>query len=189
MRRRSQRLCDPRAPPTLRLRKALAVQSANKLVSDVILLAEDDEDHAFLAQRAFKHAGLLNPIFVVEDGEQVISYLRGEGKYANRDEFPLPSLLLLDLKMPNKNGFEVLEWLRTQPSLSALRVIVLTSSGATLDINRAYQLGANSFLTKPLDFRDFVQLSASVKGYWIFLSATPEIERPPKGDVAPKQQP
>lgn len=162
--------------------------NANKVVSDVILLAEDDEDHAFLAQRAFKQAGLLNPIYLVEDGEQVVAYLKGEGKYSNRDEFPLPSLLLLDLKMPNKNGFEVLEWLRSQPGLSTLRVIVLTSSGATADINRAYQLGANSFLTKPLDFRDFVQLSASVKGYWMFLSARPEIERPARVEAAPKPQ-
>lgn len=145
---------------------------------DVILVAEDDDNHVFLMQRAFKQASLINPLQFVSDGEQAIAYLKGEGQYANRDEFPLPSLLLLDLKMPNKNGFEVLEWLRTQPTLRALRVIVLTTSGSTEDINRAYQLGANSFLTKPLDFRDFVQLSASIKGYWVFLSRGPEISRP-----------
>lgn len=72
-----------------------------------MLLAEDDEDHVLLIQRAFKEAGILNPLHVVPDGEEAIAYLNGDGKYADRKEFPLPCLLLLDLKMPNKNGFEV----------------------------------------------------------------------------------
>ncbi len=144
---------------------------------DIILLAEDDENHVHLIQRAFKQAGLLNPLYIVEDGEQAIAYLKGEGKYANRDEYPIPCLLLLDLKMPNKNGFEVLEWLRGQPGLSSLRVVVLTTSERIHDVNRAYQLGANSFLTKPVDFRDFVQLSSAVKGYWLWLSRAPEVSR------------
>ena len=148
--------------------------------SDVILVAEDDENHVLLIQRAFKHACLLNPVHFVADGEQVVAYLSGKGKYANRREFPLPCLLLLDLKMPNKNGFEVLSWLRRQPTLAALRVVILTMSGAASDINRAYELGANSFLTKPVDFRDFVHLTAAIKGYWIYLSRAPEIERAPK---------
>jgi CheY-like chemotaxis protein len=146
--------------------------------TDVILLAEDDENHVTFVKRAFKHAGLLNPLFVVEDGEEAIAYLKGEGKYANRDEYPLPCLLLLDLKMPNKNGFEVLEWIRGQAGLSSLRVVVLTTSDQVRDVNRAYQLGANSFLTKPIDFRDFVQLTISIKGHWLWLSRAPDIERP-----------
>ena len=81
--------------------------------------------------------------------------------------------------MPGKNGFEVLQWLRGQPTLSALRVVVLTTSDEIHDVNRAYQLGANSFLTKPVDFRDFVQLSSAVKGYWLWMSRAPELERPP----------
>lgn len=145
---------------------------------DVILLAEDNEDHALLTRRAFKQAGLLNPLYVVQDGEEAIAYLKGEGKFSNRSEYPLPTLLLLDLKMPRKNGFEVLEWLRGQPNLAPLRVVVLTTSDQIHDVNRAYQLGANSFLTKPVDFRDFVQLSSAIKGYWLWLSRTPEIERP-----------
>ncbi|HKQ40777.1 MAG TPA: response regulator [Verrucomicrobiae bacterium] len=145
---------------------------------DVILLAEDNEDHVILTRRAFKLAGLINPLFVVQDGEEAIAYLKGEGKFSNRTEYPLPTLLLLDLKMPRKNGFDVLEWLRTQPSLAALRVVVLTTSDQIHDVNRAYQLGANSFLTKPVDFRDFVQLSSAIKGYWLWISRAPELERP-----------
>ena len=145
---------------------------------DVILLAEDNEDHVLLTRRAFKQAGLVNPLFVVENGEEVVAYLTGEGKFANRTEYPLPTLLLLDLKMPRKDGFEVLEWIRKQPTLSGLRVVVLTTSDRILDVNRAYQLGANSFLTKPVDFRDFVQLSSAIKGYWLWMSHAPELERP-----------
>jgi CheY-like chemotaxis protein len=147
-------------------------------LSSPILVAEDDENHAFFIHRAFKQAGLKNPIRFVEDGAQAIAYLAGEGRFSNRDEFPLPSLLLLDLKMPNKNGFEVLEWLRAHPTLAPLRIIVLTTSGATVDINRAYRLGANSFLTKPMQFHDLVQLTKWVKGYWLEYSRQPDISRP-----------
>ena len=153
---------------------------------DVILLAEDNEDHIMLTRRAFKMAGLLNPVVVVRDGEEAIAYLTGEGKFANRFEYPLPTLLLLDLKMPRKNGFEVLEWLRGKTELSALRVVVLTTSDRIQDVNRAYQLGANSFLTKPVDFRDFVQLSAAIKGYWLWMSRAPEVERPDTKNSVPR---
>src|ERR1051326_7062364 len=116
--------------------------------NSVILLAEDREDDVLLIRRAFNKANLLNPLHVVQDGEEAIAYLKGEGQYANRAEYPLPSLLLLDLKMPRKNGFEVLQWIRQQPSLSALRVVVLTSSSEIQDVNMAYRLGSNSFLVK-----------------------------------------
>lgn len=150
---------------------------------EVILLAEDNENHVLLIRRAFEQAGLVNPLYVVANGEEAISYLKGEGKYARREEYPLPCLLLLDLKMPKKDGFEVLEWLREQPGFSSLRVVVLTTSEELRDVNRAYRLGANSFLTKPVDFRDFVQLSAAIKGYWIWLSRAPAVERLiPKAD-------
>ena len=159
-------------PSTERLGMSLSIDC------EVILLAEDNENHVLLIRRAFEQASLVNPLYVVSNGEEAISYLKGEGKYANRQEYPLPCLLLLDLKMPRKDGFEVLEWLREQPNFSALRVVVLTTSEELRDVNRAYRLGANSFLTKPVDFRDFVQLSAAIKGYWIWLSRAPELERP-----------
>ena len=146
----------------------------------VILLAEDQEDEVALIRRAFIKANLLNPLQVVPNGEEAIAYLQGEGKYSRRDEFPLPSLVLLDLKMPRKNGFEVLEWIRQQPGLRALRVVVLTSSDHIPDVNRAYQLGANSFLVKPVDFPHFVEMTDALKGYWIWMNKEPQITRMPQ---------
>jgi CheY-like chemotaxis protein len=167
--------------------EGVSVPRNMNLECDVILVAEDNEDHVLLIRRAFRQSGLVNPVYVVKDGDETIAYLKGEGKFANRAEYPLPCLLLLDLKMPNKNGFEVLKWVRSQPAFAALRVVVLTTSGDTRDINLAYQLGANSFLTKPVDFRDFVQLTTAVKGYWLWLSHAPDLQRPERaGQADPK---
>jgi CheY-like chemotaxis protein len=146
----------------------------------VILLAEDREDDITLILKAFAKAQVCNPLQIVRDGEEAIAYLRGEGKYANRDEFPLPALVLLDLKMPKVDGFEVLKWLRQQPGLSALRVVVLTSSDAIRDVNTAYHLGANSFMVKPMDFNDVVQMSRFLTDYWLQTSMAPETFRPPR---------
>jgi CheY-like chemotaxis protein len=146
----------------------------------LILLVEDSETDVLLTRRAFSKANLLNPLQVVSDGEEAIAYLKGEGKYANRAEYPLPELMLLDLKLPNRNGFEVLRWIRQQPEFRALRVVVLTSSDQIRDVNQAYQLGANSFLVKPVDFEHFVQVSQAVKGYWLWMSRAPEVSRPAK---------
>src|SRR6266581_7254988 len=141
----------------------------------VILLAEDSDDEVMLIRRAFRDAKLLNPLHVVRDGEEAIAYLKGEGRYANRAEYPLPALLLLDLKMPRKNGFEVLEWIRQEPGLNLLRVVVLTSSDRLSDVNRAYRLGANSFLVKPFDLGDFARLVQAISGYWLWMSRAPEV--------------
>jgi CheY-like chemotaxis protein len=146
----------------------------------VILLAEDEEDYVLLIQRAFEQAKIPNPLHVVWNGQEAISYLKGDGKYANREEYPLPDLFLLDLKMPRVNGFEVLKWVREQPGLSPLRVLVLTSSDQIRDVNEAYKLGANSFLVKPLDFQDFTQLSRLIQEFWLKASKTPETFRAPR---------
>jgi CheY-like chemotaxis protein len=145
----------------------------------IILLAEDEEDYVLLIQRAFEQADIRTPLHVVWNGEEVINYLKGQGKYANREEFPLPDLLLLDIKMPRVNGFEVLSWIRQQPGLSALRVLVLTSSEQIRDVNEAYRLGANSFMVKPMDFEDTAQLSRLINDFWLKASKTPEAFRPP----------
>jgi len=146
----------------------------------VILLAEDEEDYVLLIRHAFSQAKIPNPLHVVWNGQEAIAYLKGEGKYSNREEYPLPDLLLLDLKMPRVNGFEVLQWIRAQPGLAPLRVLVLTSSEQLRDVNEAYRLGANSFLVKPLDFEDFTQLSRLISDFWLKASRVPETHRPPK---------
>src|SRR4051794_11741759 len=110
----------------------------------VILLVEDRDDDVVLIRKAFEKAGLTNPFQVARDGVEAISYLSGEGKFANREEFPLPWLVLLDLKMPRVGGFEVLRWIRSQPTLSRMIVLVLTSSEYIKDVQEAYKLGANS---------------------------------------------
>jgi len=145
----------------------------------VILLAEDREDDIFLIHRAFEKSGIHNPLYVVRNGEDTIRYLEGIGRFANRAEYPLPDLLLLDLKMPGTDGFEVLRWVKQQPGLSSLRIIVLTASTHLQDVNLAYQLGANSFMVKPFDFENTLELAKLITDYWLRKSKTPEISRSP----------
>jgi CheY-like chemotaxis protein len=133
-----------------------------------ILLAEDNDDDVSLMRRAFERARILNPLVVVSDGEQAIAYLKGEGIYKNRAEYPLPNLLLLDIRMPKKDGFEVLRWVRGEPGLRALRVVVLTSSTDVRDANAAFDLGADAFIIKPADFLRLVEFSEALGGSWLW---------------------
>jgi CheY-like chemotaxis protein len=134
-----------------------------------VLLAEDDPDDVLLTQIAFEKARLANPLLVVRDGEEVLSYLKGEGIYADRRKYPLPILLLLDLKMPKINGFQVLEWLRGQPELAHIPVAIMTSSDSDPDMTRAYQLGASSYLVKPPDAEALLALVKRLHAYWLIL--------------------
>jgi CheY-like chemotaxis protein len=152
----------------------------------IILIADDSENDVVMLRRAFREAGVRTPVFVVEDGEEAIAYLRGGGKFASRDEFPLPDLFLLDLKMPRKDGFAVLQWLQGQPALARLRVIVLTSSDEIRDVNKAYALGAASFLTKPLSFLDFKDTMQAMYNYWLTINTGPKVEDMPEPSVACK---
>src|SRR6266436_5952779 len=111
-----------------------------------ILLAEDREEDIILIRKAFEKGGIHNPVFIVRDGEEAINYLSGVGRYSNRNVYPLPALLLLDLKMPGTDGFDVLRWIKSQPYLNGLRTVVLTSSESIRDVDMAYKLGATSFL-------------------------------------------
>ena len=138
-----------------------------------ILLAEDDPNDVMLLQRAFQKAGLRDRLKIVGDGEQAIEYLRGRGEYTDREQFPLPFMLLLDLKMPGTDGFEVLQWLRAEPSLKRLLVVVLTSSNLQADVDRAYDLGANSYLVKPVEFDQMVGLILRFEAYWTEINRTP----------------
>jgi CheY-like chemotaxis protein len=155
----------------------------------LILLVEDRADDVLMLRRSFHKAGIYNPIQVVRDGEEAINYLLGIGTFSDRIEFPLPELILLDLKMPKVDGFEVLTWVRSQRNFSGIRVIVLSSSESIQDINRAYKLGANSFLVKPADFNSFVELSGFISEYWFVLSKSPQISRgSPKWGVEIKKK-
>jgi CheY-like chemotaxis protein len=141
----------------------------------VILLAEDDPNDVLLIQRAFQRTHLANPVQVVRDGEEALAYLSGQGAFADRESHPLPVLMLMDLKMPRKTGLEVLAWLRQQPGLKRLPVIVLTSSNQSPDINRAYELGANSYLVKPAGFDSLLELVKNLDMYWLILNEKPEL--------------
>jgi CheY-like chemotaxis protein len=132
-----------------------------------LLLVEDDPNDVFLMGRALKGAQIGNPVQVAADGQEAIRYLAGSEKYADRTLFPLPSLVFLDLKLPYKNGFEVLQWIRTRPDLESTLVVVLTSSSEERDIEKAYKLGARSFLVKPPTQEMLLALMVSLKAYWI----------------------
>ena len=132
-----------------------------------ILLAEDDENDIDLMGRAFKRAAVPNPIFFVNNGQEVVDYLAGKGKYAERNKFPMPGLLVLDLKMPWMDGFDVLAWLRGQPKFNALPVVVLTSSKLQKDIDRSRELGVYDYRVKPQSFDDLVRLLSDVRGCWL----------------------
>ena len=159
-----------------------------KLTDFVMLLVEDDPNDILLIQRAFAKACLVNPLKVVRDGEEALNYLSGSGDFADRGRYPLPSLILLDLKLPRKSGLEILQWLRQQPVLKHIPVIVLTSSKESSDVSRAYDLGANSYLVKPVGFEGLLELVKSIGMYWMILNKTPE----PIGDqstMPPTAQP
>ncbi len=138
----------------------------------LILYAEDDTNDAFLLARAFEKVGVEWPLRVVHDGQEAIQYLSGLPPFDNRDEFPLPGLLLLDLKMPRKTGLEVLKWVRTAPQISTLPVLMLTSSNQETDVHRAYLLGANGYLVKPNDPRELLNMVEAIRSFWLKQNCT-----------------
>lgn len=141
-----------------------------------ILLVEDDPNDILLTQRAFRKANLANAsLQIVSDGDSAVFYLSGEGKYSDRDRYPLPVLILLDLKLPRRSGHEILAWLRQQPEIKRLPVIMLTSSKENMDINQAYDLGANSYLVKPVGLAALVEVVQTLNLYWLLLNEQPEI--------------
>ena len=135
--------------------------------SSAILLVEDNDDDVFLMKRALKNAGITNQLYVVEDGQQAIDYLSGTGIYADREQHPLPALVFLDLKLPFKNGLDVLAWIRKQPHLEGLVVVVLTSSNEPMDLKQSYKLGANSYVVKPPTAAQLLDLAKAFKWYWL----------------------
>jgi CheY-like chemotaxis protein len=132
----------------------------------IVLIVDDCEADVLLMRIVFERAGFVLPLQLARDGEEAISYLKGDGAYSNRKLFPLPTVMLLDLNMPRKNGFEVLTWIRRQPTLKRLRVYVLSESSRPEDIRCAYDLGANSYLVKPGNLEGLMQ-TAKILGAWL----------------------
>ena len=141
-----------------------------------VLLVEDDLNDIFLVKRAFKKAQIQNPLQVVTDGQEAVHYLRGEGRYADRETYPLPKLVVMDIKMPRRTGFEVLEWAKQDGPLRRIPIVIVSSSDNPADINRAYELGANAYMVKPVDYRAVEKLFESITHYWGLECAKPELE-------------
>jgi CheY-like chemotaxis protein len=140
-----------------------------------ILLVEDNPVDILLMQRAFRNEAFANTsLQIVRDGDAAVFYLNGDGEYSDRDRYPLPRIILLDLKLPRRSGHEVLVWLKQQPELKRLPVVMLTSSSQTLDVKRAYDLGVNSYLVKPVGFASLVEMMQSFSQYWLNYTELPE---------------
>ena len=143
--------------------------------SATVLHVEDDPNDILLFKHACQKAGVRVNLYSVADGEEAKAYLNGEAPFSDRTAHPVPQLVLLDLKMPRVNGFELLEWLRSEAKFQRLPVIVLTSSNHDADVHRAYEAGANSYLVKPVDFNALVAMAGSVTDYWFNLNHSPAI--------------
>ena len=140
-----------------------------------ILHIEDDPNDVLLLQRAVRRANLPISLSAVSDGDSAVAYLSGEMMFGDRERFPLPDLVLLDLKIPRKSGFEVLAWIRTHPHWKRLPVAVLTSSRHDRDMEQAYDSGANSYLVKPVGFDSLLQMIVLVHAYWFSLNQRPAL--------------
>lgn len=132
-----------------------------------ILVVEDDENDACFLLAAFKKVGVSNPIRTVRDGREAQAYLTGTGPYSDREKFPLPYLVLLDLKLPHVMGLEVLKWMRAKPEFDSSIVVVLTASQDMRDVETAYRLQANAFLVKPNGMHQLQVLVQSIKDFWL----------------------
>jgi CheY-like chemotaxis protein len=140
-----------------------------------ILYVEDDPNDVLLVERALKKSNAPARLFAAADGDKALAYLGGTENFADREKFPFPQIVLLDLKMPRKSGFEVLAWIRGQTQLKRMVVIVFTSSRHDQDINQAFELGANSYLVKPVGFEALLETMQVVTRYWGALNQYPTL--------------
>ncbi len=138
-----------------------------------ILMADDDADDRLMTREAFEESRLANDLRFVEDGAELMDYLKRRGKYADPATSPRPGLLLLDLNMPKKDGREALEEIKADPNLSTIRVVVLTTSKAEQDIVRSYNLGAASYITKPVTFEGLIEVIRTLGKYWLEIVELP----------------
>ncbi len=142
----------------------------------LIMLIEDNEMDIVLTRDAFQEAHLSNPLQVAKTGEEALEYLLGEGIYQDRDVYPLPELILLDLKLPGIQGLDVLKEIKTHPKLKRIPVIILSSSAEEADRALGYDLGVNSYLVKPISFEGFLKVVGTIKDYWLTLNLGPPHE-------------
>jgi CheY-like chemotaxis protein len=149
--------------------------------SIVILVADDDPDDRQMTKEAFQESLVLNDLRFVEDGEELLDYLKQRGKYAGQGAAPLPSLILLDLNMPRKDGREALKEIKADPKLRAIRVVIMTTSKAEEDVVRSYDLSAASYITKPVTFERLVDVVRTLGKYWLEI-----VELPPNGNGSPQ---
>lgn len=147
--------------------------------SNVILLVEDNDDDAELALRAFRKSKIKNEILRVRDGVEALEFLKSEGAYANRPP-GLPEVVLLDLNMPRMDGLELLRRLRADPATKTMPVVILTSSSEDQDVLRSYDLGANSYVRKPVNFEQFVEAARHLGLYWLVLNQPPPDQSGPR---------
>ena len=131
-----------------------------------ILIAEDDPNDVMLLELAIRKNGIRNPVKVVRDGEEAIEYLEGKGQYKDRERFPFPSVIISDVKMPRRNGLEVIEWVRRHPRCSIIPIVMLSGSRIQNDVLSAYKLGANSYFTKPSTLDELSDLLKLAFEYW-----------------------
>jgi DNA-binding response OmpR family regulator len=141
----------------------------------IVLLVEDEEQDVILTQRAFKKAQISCDLRVATDGDQAVDYLGATGEFSDRAANPIPTLILLDLKLPRRNGHEVLRWLRAQPILKQVPVVMLTSSKESEDLKKAYELGANSYLIKPVSFDELLKMVQAMNLYWLSINQPPPL--------------
>lgn len=132
-----------------------------------VLAAEDEESDAFMLGIAFERAGLTNPLVIVRDGQEAVDYLTGQGAYAERAAYPMPALVLLDLKMPRMNGLEVLTWMEDRPEFADLPAVVLSSSSDQSDIRRARAAGAQDYFVKPHSIRGLIDIVEALRTRWL----------------------
>jgi two-component system, response regulator len=144
------------------------------MLTGTILLIEDNPDDVLITKLAFENNHLLNPIEVIDDGALVADYFEGKGKYEDRNIHDLPALVLLDLKLPNVSGLQVLDYIRNNHLTSLLPVIILTSSNEDKDVISSYVLGANSYVQKPVDFYEFTAAVKSLGLYWLVYNEAPQ---------------
>jgi len=140
----------------------------------IILLADDDEDDCFLVKEAFEESRISNVLQIVNDGEELMDYLNHKGDFKDTSKYPLPDLILLDLNMPRKDGKEALKEIKEDPKLRKIPVVVLTTSEAEEDVVKTYDLGVNSFITKPVSFDGLVEVIKTIGKYWFQIVKLPK---------------